>query len=167
MATTINGYIADSVDNTDWVTQEEWESFESIVKKSGNMIIGRRTLEEMIKVDQFKGMEEVTILVLSSQGSTFKNIPDNVSVDNISPEDAIILLKNKGFNQIMVAGGGSLNASFLEKGLIDEIYIDIEAHILGKGIQLFQQGDFEYDLQLLEVKNLSKNTVQLHYKVLK
>lgn len=34
-------------------------------------------------------------------------------------------------------------------------------------IPVFAPEDFEYELELLEVKNLNKNTVQLNYKVLR
>lgn len=54
-----------------------------------------------------------------------------------------------------------------KEGLIDEIYIDIEPLILGRGIPLFAVGDFAPRLTLLEIKPLSnRQTVQLHYQVL-
>lgn len=41
MATTINGLIAKENDNVSWVSETEWESFSGMIKKTGNMIIGR------------------------------------------------------------------------------------------------------------------------------
>ncbi|KKR60734.1 MAG: hypothetical protein UT99_C0008G0003 [Candidatus Curtissbacteria bacterium GW2011_GWA2_40_31] len=37
----------------------------------------------------------------------------------------------------------------------------------GKGIKLFAESDLETRLELLETKMLSKNLIQLHYKVIK
>jgi len=48
------------------------------------------------------------------------------------------------------------------------LYIDIEPLILGRGIPLFADGDFEARLKLLGLKTLTNHqTIQLHYKVIK
>jgi len=51
--------------------------------------------------------------------------------------------------------------------LIDEIYIDVEPRVFGRGIPLFNGNDFDANLKLLETKKLSDNEIQLHYQVLK
>ncbi len=53
----------------------------------------------------------------------------------------------------------------MSEGLIDEIYLDIEPIIFGKGIPVLAAADFEYELSLLASTKLTDNTVQLHYKV--
>lgn len=53
----------------------------------------------------------------------------------------------------------------MKANLIDEIYLDIEPIILGTGIKLFVNAEFEAKLQLMGIKKLSKDEVQLHYKV--
>ncbi|PIP24236.1 MAG: deaminase, partial [Candidatus Nealsonbacteria bacterium CG23_combo_of_CG06-09_8_20_14_all_37_18] len=50
---------------------------------------------------------------------------------------------------------------------IDEIFIDIEPIILGKGIPLFRDKDFKRNLKLVGQKKISESEIQLHYKVLK
>lgn len=77
------------------------------------------------------------------------------------------MLEEKGFSETFLAGGGNVNSSFIKDGLIDEIYLDVEPIVFGKGIKLFSEEDFEYELELLEVNKLNENTVQLHYKVKK
>ena len=64
-------------------------------------------------------------------------------------------------------GGGTLNTSFMAENLIDEIYLDVEPIVFGKGIRLFKENDFEAKLKLLEIKKLSNDEIQLHYQVLK
>lgn len=81
-----------------------------------------------------------------------------------SPKEAFKELKD--FEEIIVAGGGNLNTSFMKDNLIDEIYLDIEPILIGKGIKLFEGGDFEANLRLLNVKNVSDVFVKLHYEVL-
>ncbi len=53
MAVTANGYIARDNGEVDWATETEWANFSAMIKKNGNMIIGRKTYEVMLKNDEF------------------------------------------------------------------------------------------------------------------
>ena len=159
MAITANGYIAKENNETPW-SDEEWQSFSNIVKKIGNLVIGRKTFEIMNQDDEFQQIGNPFTVIVS-------NKEDNNSNFVNSPEQAIKLLEEKGFSEIIVAGGGMLNSSFMQKGLVDEIYLDVEPFLFGKGIKLFADNEFESKLELLETKQLSKDTIQLHYRILK
>ena len=52
------------------------------------------------------------------------------------------------------------------EGLVDEIYIDIVPLIFGSGVRLFKEGDFNAKLRLNGIKMLSKQVMQLHYRVI-
>lgn len=66
-----------------------------------------------------------------------------------------------------MAGDGALNASFMLENLVDEIYLDIEPIVFGRGIKVFAENDFEMKLRLIETKKLSNDETQLHYQVLR
>jgi dihydrofolate reductase len=68
-------------------------------------------------------------------------------------------------NEVVIGGGSTLNAGFLEEHLIDEIYLDVEPLIFGKGIELFKDTDTETKLELLETASVSRNVIRLHYRV--
>jgi dihydrofolate reductase len=162
MAITPNGLIAKADDDTSWVTDNEWKSFLKMVQQAGNMIIGRRTYEIMKEAGQFKGLEKIKIVVL-----THASLPDSKFCAASSPSEALEILYRQGFKSALVAGGGDTNGDFSKEGLIDEIYLDVEPLLFGKGIRLFGNSAFESRLKLLGTKKLSANEVQLHYKVLK
>ncbi len=82
-----------------------------------------------------------------------------------SPHKALEILA--GHDEVIVAGGGKLNSSFLAEGLVDEIYLDIEPIVLGQGIPLFKERDFLHHLQLVGQKKFGQDVLQLHYRVLK
>lgn len=168
MAPTINGYIAKEDDDTAWVTETEWENYSGMIKKAGNMIIGRRTYEIMLKNDEFNRsqLSQIKTVLVTDDASLQIHNPEFIFIAK-SPREALDILRNQRFETIMVCGGGGLNASFMKEGLIDEIYLDIEPVILGKGIRLFAEGDFETKLELVGIKKLSKNEIQLHYKIIK
>lgn len=163
MAVSIDGYIAREDDSTDWVSDKEWESFKNILKEAGNAIVGRRNYAIIEKEETFP-FEELFIVGVSSK--EIKPEKENVAWVK-SPREALNLLEEKGFQTAVVSGGGKLNSSFLKEGLIDEIFLDVEPIVLGKGVQLFYPSDLEANLELLEVKKISDQEIQLHYKIIK
>ncbi len=162
MATTVNGYIAKTNNETPW-SDEEWLSFSKIVKETGNIIIGRRTYEIMKANNEFSKIGNPFTVIVSKKDFAHDY---NFTIAK-SPKEALKILEEKGFDKALIAGGGILNSSFMKENLIEEIYLDLEPLIFGKGIRLFSNNDFEANLELIEAKNLSKNTIQLHYRVLK
>ena len=162
MAVTANGYIAKENDDTSWISGKEWNGYSAIVCKAGNLIIGHRTYDILTKQPEFVEFSKIKIAIVSNQN--FKTLSQNHVIAR-TPKDALSLLNN--FEEVVVAGGGHLNASFMEENLVNEIYLDIEPIVFGKGIKLFEGKDFEKELKLLEVKNISDNELQLHYQILK
>lgn len=163
MATSIDGFIAKKDDNTNFVSEIEWNSFRAMMKKVGNIIIGKRTFELMEKGDELPNLDEVTVVVVTNH--EFSVSDSRIQVVN-SPRQALEVLRGKNFKQTLVAGGGALNAAFMEQGLIDEIYLDVEPIALGDGIKLFSGKVFELKLRFLGIKYLSENEPQLHYQVI-
>ena len=163
MAMTVNGYVAKENDETPW-SDEEWLSFSKFVKEIGNIVIGRNTYEIMKSNEEFEKIGNPFTVVVSK-----RNIAHNSKNFCFcqSPREALEILEEKGFDKVLVTGGGMLNSSFMKENLVDEIILDVEPLIFGRGIKLFSDNDFEAKLELIETKNLSKNTIQLHYRVLK
>jgi dihydrofolate reductase len=161
LAQTVNGYIARENDSTPW-SKEEFAAFYSAVKKAKNLIIGKRTC---IIIGN-SGLEECgypfTVVVTRS--------PARISYKNCvaarSPKEALKMLKAKRFNEAIIGGGSKLATSFLKQSLIDEIWLDIEPLVFGKGIPLFQESELEAKLRLVKTVRLSKNTIRLQYKIL-
>ncbi len=168
IAISVNGYIAKENDDTGWVSETEWKGYSDMIKKVGNMIIGRRTYEVMLQNDEFNRsqLNEIKIIVVTDDPSLQIHNPEFISTAKL-PREALSALHKQDFETIMVCGGGGLNTSFMKENLIDEIYLDIEPIIFGRGIKVFAEIDFELKLKLLETKKISDNEIRLHYKVIK
>ncbi len=160
MAITVNGYIARVNGETPW-SDEEWDSFSEKVRKVKYMIVGRKTFDVMCKTGDFDKISDLFMVVVLSK----KRVHNN-TVFVQSPEEAVAVLEKRGVSEALIAGGGILNASFLKAKLVDEIIVDVEPRVFGQGIRLFVECDFEAELELLSVKKLGENTVQLRYKVI-
>lgn len=165
MAMTVNGKIARLDDTTDWISQQSWQSFVTMAQRVGNVIIGRRTYD-IVKRSRVQ-IKDILTVVLTHNQALVSQSPSTI-ITTESPLQVIDNLKQQGYKEALIGGGGILNKSFIEANLIDEMYIDIEPLVLGRGIPLFADGDFAPRLKLLGVKTLSNHqTIQLHYKVIK
>jgi dihydrofolate reductase len=161
MAATINGLIAKENDDISFVSDVEWKFFRNMIKKFGNCIIGRRTWE-VSDAFPYPGLN-----IVMTKRKIENKWGGKVVFTDKSPKEVLQFLQKKGFKTAFVAGGGKLNSSFMKENLIDEVYLDIEPTVFGKGIKLFAEEDFERKLKLIGTKKLSANEIQLHYKVKK
>lgn len=166
MGITPNGYIARADGNSEWTSQEDLAGFYEQSKRVGNIVMGANTFRAATQYGYFPFPEAVNV-VLSR--SPIENTwgENRVLITDQTPKEIIATMKQKGFETVFLAGGGMLNSSFAKDDLIDEIYFDVEPLVLGKGIKVFADEDFELGLELLEVKKLNEHTVQLHYQVIK
>jgi dihydrofolate reductase len=163
MGITPNGYIAKEDGNSEWTSEEDLQGFFENSKKAGNIIMGKNTYREAFRQGYFPFPKALNIVV--SHEDIENQWGDEVIITSATPKEILKMLSEKGFTTAFLAGGGVLNASFMREGLVNELYLDVEPLIFGKGIQIIAPSKFEHELELLEVKNLNKNTVQLHYLV--
>ncbi|OGK40540.1 hypothetical protein A3F34_03220 [Candidatus Roizmanbacteria bacterium RIFCSPHIGHO2_12_FULL_44_10] len=159
MAISVNGMIARDNDDTSWVSKDSWKSYLEIISKTGAAIVGNKTFQ-LMKKDEF--IENCTYVVVSRK-------EQKISSDNIlsatSVKSALELLESKQISQACIIGGGEINAAFMKAGLIDEVFLDIEPILLGKGIPLFKNSQFTSKLELIETRKIWEGTLQLHYRV--
>jgi dihydrofolate reductase len=160
MAISTNGIIAKSDDDTSWISKEEWDSYSLATRTAGCLIVGRRTYHILTNQPEFAELKDVKIVAVSEED--FTTLAPNHFVAH-SPKEALDLLKDS--KEVIVAGGGTLNASFLAENLVDEIYLDIEPIIIGQGIPIFKDKDFEHKLKFVGQKKITDNEIQLHYQV--
>ncbi|MDE1869062.1 MAG: dihydrofolate reductase [Candidatus Micrarchaeota archaeon] len=161
MAMTLNGMIAKRNDETPWLGPE-WKAYNAMVRKTKNIIVGRRTYAIMKEDNEFKRCGNPFTIVVSRRGGA----NDKNTIFASSPVEALSLLKDRGFKSALVGGGGKLDGSFMRAGLVDEVYMDIEPFLFGNGIRLFSDVEFAKRLRLVGTKMLSKDEIQLHYRVI-
>lgn len=164
MTITANGIIAKHDDSADFITPAESASYVAAVKNSGALIIGHRTYEILSTQPEFQEFLKAGVKVVAVSHVDFELKDTSHSVAH-SPQEALELLKD--FKEVIVAGGGKLDASFLDTNLIDEIYLDIEPAIVSEGIPLFNGSRTDKELKFLGSKMFSENEIQLHYEVIK
>lgn len=73
-------------------------------------------------------------------------------------------LKSQDGKNIWIVGGGELLHSFIKEKLVDEFIITVALTLLGNGIPLFREGDYQLDLSLKGMRNFNQ-FVELHYVI--
>src|SRR3989344_85012 len=166
IASTINGLAAKSDGNSDWVSPEDTASFNTKCREVGCVVMGRHTFDifNAMLIDEWPNAGGLHIVLTSASRLASKH-PSVVLAK--STRDALSQAEAKGRSTVVVPGGSQTFGSFMQENLVDEIFMDIEPLAFGGGMPLFNAGDFERELELLETKKLSPHTLQLHYVVRK
>lgn len=163
MASTLNGIIARSDGSEDFLSDDNWEEFSKLAENHGCFIVGRKTYQTVQKWKDYNFDNINAKIIIVSKNSKLKLSKDCILAS--SPKDAIKKSAKLGMKSVLLTGGGKLNSSFLKNNLVDEILLNINPIILGKGIKIFSEDQFEDNLKLVSVKKLSSDIVQLHYKL--
>jgi dihydrofolate reductase len=82
--------------------------------------------------------------------------------DNVAEE--ISELKRQPGKDIVISGSGALVRSLLEYGLLDELKLMIHPIVVGSGKRLFEDGEKQTALELVESKTFSTGVVYVTYK---
>ena len=164
MAISANGFIATTSGGEDFLSPVGWTNLIKYSRNTGCLVWGRKTYEAVIGWGghYLTDLEGVKKVILSHQDINLINGYDLAN----SPQEALRLLQDNGFNQVIITGGATLNSEFARRGLIDEVILDVNPAILGQGIPLFLPSDFQLDLKLLKMTRLDQNVVELHYQVI-
>lgn len=167
IATSLDGYIATEDDSLEWLFKVEGEGdngYSEFYETIDTMLLGRRTYDWL--VEQVKGdfpHKDKQCFVFS------KSVKRQDAYVNFIEEDVATFverLKQEEGSNIWCVGGGELIHALLTANLVDEFIVTVAPVILGKGIRLFKEGDYGYELVLKGTKRFNQ-FVELHYEVKK
>lgn len=160
MATSIDGYIAKTNGDSEWISEIDIAFFDKRCADADCIIVGNTTYKQYKwELYPVKWKENI---VVSSQ-----LITDDACFYAPSPKEALERAHEQWHKNVLLVGGGHINGSFLEQGLIDEIIIDIQPIILGKGIKLFEELEKTIHLKHKETSELNGWLTLIHYEVKK
>ncbi|MEX0672474.1 MAG: dihydrofolate reductase family protein [Candidatus Paceibacterota bacterium] len=166
MAISANGFIARENGDEDFLSHENWNRFCDLANKYNNFIVGRKTYEAVKNWKDGYGFDDLNMeKIVVSQDASYP-LSGSYSLAT-SPHDALAKLAEKGFQETLLAGGSALNTAFAKAGLIDEIVLNVEPVVIGKGIPLFSSGGFELPIELLDTSKSDTGIATLRYKVKK
>ncbi len=167
-AISINGMIAENSGQlVDWTSKEDKIFFKEKTRDSGVVVFGNNTFRT------FGGNplpERLNVVMTKNLGITSEYHGQNEGVwyTGESPHGLIEILENSGkYETCFICGGSQIYSLFLNAGLIDEFMVTIEPIVIGCGLNLFSEFQSKISLKLLEKKFINKDSIMLHYKLLK
>ena len=167
IASSLDGYIATKDESVEWLDNVEGEGdngFSEFYETVDTVLLGKKTYDWVMKQDikefPYKN-KECYVFTRSSIEDT-----EDVTFINEDVTKFVDKLKSQDGNNIWLVGGGELLYSFIQEKLVDEIIITVAPTILGNGIPLFKEGDYQLDLSLEGTRNFNQ-FVELHYVVKK
>ncbi|PYZ96639.1 hypothetical protein CR205_13125 [Alteribacter lacisalsi] len=167
IAMSLDGYIATKDESLDWLFNSEGEGDNGYLEfydTVDTVLIGKKTYDWIMKHEtgDFPYNNKDCYVFTRSL------IEDTEDVSFIN-EDIVSFtnqLKNQKGKNIWIVGGGELLQSFVEEKLVDEIILTVAPTVIGNGIPLFKEGDYQLDLSLKGTRNFNQ-FVELHYTVKK
>ncbi|WP_234735925.1 dihydrofolate reductase family protein [Tellurirhabdus bombi] len=160
IATSLDNYIAGPNGEIDWLFTEGDFGYDAFLKTIDTTLMGNETykLSQGFGEFPYKGLKNY---VFTRQ----TNHPEKPEVDFVSGDIVAFVqaLKQQEGKDIFLVGGGQINATLLEAGLIDELQVFVHPILLGNGIPLFQPTHNRHYWQFVECKSYEPGLVELHY----
>lgn len=165
VAGSIDGRIAKSnLSKIDWTSKEDWNFFQKSLEKFDAVAVGHNTYRMAEK--QLK--KRNAIVFTSKKRKTNKpELSNLVSFFNPQKSDFEKFIKSQNYKKIAILGGPKVYNFFLERKIMDEIFVTIEPYIFTAGIPMFSGSKFrKYGFSLITVKRLNRSgTLLLRYKI--
>ena len=167
IASSLDGYIATEEHSLDWLFAVEGEGDNGISKfyeTVDSILMGRVTYDWIMNYEKgefpYKGKE----CYVFSKSRKEEN--EYVTFVNEDIPQFTKNLKNKNGKTIWLVGGGNLLDTFMKEKLVDEIIVTIAPVLIGSGIPLFKNYNFQTSLSLKEINRFNQ-FVELHYEVVR
>lgn len=158
MGVSQDGFIAKADGNSDWVSKIDEELFLKRVREAGCVVIGKTTFYQYR--GQIYPISGALNIVLTSEEPTNK---ETGLVFASSPSEALKIAEEHGLSEVLVSGGAKVADSFLNDGLLDEVFLTVHPIVLGEGIRLFEGLDIVKCFTLVDTMELGEGLIQKHY----
>ncbi len=166
IATSLDGFIARKDGNIDWLMEipnpnNSDYGFSSFIDGLDGIIMGRNTFEAVVGFNQWPYTKPVFVL-----SNKLNKVPDayreKAKIVKGDIGGIVESLRKDGIERIYVDGGKTIQ-SFLQRDLINEMIITRVPILLGSGIPLFAEMNFETKFKLVDTEILNDSLVRSTY----
>lgn len=174
-ATSLDGFIADSQNSLDWLFQfgePENGSYPNFIRDVGAIAMGSTTYEwilnhqinEAAERSPAWDYEQPTWVFTSRTLPTIPGADIRFVQGDVRPVHHEMMAA-AGDRNIWLVGGGDLVGQFYDRGLLDEIIVQITSVTLGSGAPLLPRQIVTPPLKLLSAKVYGNAFAELRYQV--
>jgi len=168
LATSLDGYIADKNGGIGWLEsipnpEKNDCGYNNFINRVDAIVMGRATFEVVCGFDCPWPYTKPVFVVSDSLKKVSEDYEDKVEIINGTPEEIIEKVSDKGFTQLYIDGGATVQ-KFLHEDLIDELIITTIPILLGGGVPLFKELPEEMMFELVESEVYLNALVQSRFK---
>lgn len=162
----VDGFIATSNrianEESEW-SDSAWAGWCGYCTNANNLIVGRKTYDELTAIDVSGILYPKHKIVISSQDLSLHDGWTHFS----TPNQAIEFLRTQDIERAIVGGGRQIGLAFLQEDLIDEVILDIQPILFGFGTPLLGELKNSIQLEFLNTSEIDNGAYRVHYKVRK
>ena len=163
VAVSLDGFIAGPNGEIDWIVPDPSADFAALYAGVDTVLLGRRTYELTLQPGAPPWPAGWRIYVCSRTLDAAQ--PAGVTVINANIAGAVADLRAESGQDIWLFGGGSLFASLLAAGLVDDIELAVMPVLLVDGVPLLAAGAPRSRLKLTRSSASPSGIVNLRYQV--
>lgn len=172
-AASLDGFIATLDDSLEWLFplgKLEDTSYPEFIRGIGALAMGSATYEWMLRhLVTPSGPEAwpypMPTWVFSSRSlAPVKGADIRFVQGDVQPVHEQMVAAATGKN-VWIVGGGELAGQFYDRGLLDEIFVQVGSVTLGRGKPLFPRALTSPPLRLLSARSVGTGFAELHYEV--
>lgn len=167
MVLSVNGKSTkNSQPDQSWASEEDQEHLQKLISENNLIVMGGNTYR--LAKSHIKPSDGKLRVVVTHNPEEFKDdvIEGQLEFIKATASDLVLNLESRGYENMMLLSGESLNKEFFEEGLIDEMYLTLEPFVSGSGKGMVSESQIDVNLHLIEVNKLNeKGTILLKYKV--
>ena len=167
IATSIDGYIARSDGDLDWLTgfpnpEKTDYGYQTLFEFIDIVIMGGRTYRDILSMDVVWPYQAKKTYVI-----THHSLAEEKNIQFITHDivEKITQIRNENGQDIWLVGGGEIASMLLNHELIDEMIITTVPIILGNGIPLFSKITKESQWEISIYHKYKNGVTQSHYKI--
>ena len=159
IATSLDGFIADSEGGVDWLFTDQDYGYAAFFATVGALVMGRRTYEQVLGFGDWP-YGATPAIVLTRNPADAADVP-SVSFASGQPDDILQGITVAEAKKIWLVGGSEVATAFARAGLIDEVVLSIHPTLLGDGVPLFTGRRPRQDFALADCRSYETGLVQL------
>jgi dihydrofolate reductase len=174
-ASSLDGFIADPHDSLEWLFplgDIAATSYPAFIREVGALAMGSHTYEWMLRhvVGANADRPQPWPYAQPTWVFTSRTLPPVPGADIRFVRDDVrpvhrAMVAAAGGKNVWIVGGGDLAGQFYDRGLLDELFVQIGSVTLGGGKPLLPRAITSPPLRLLSVKAVGTGFAELHYEV--
>ncbi len=168
IGTSLDGYISAPDGNLDWMSyipipEGDDLGFAEFISRIDAVVMGRLTFETLVGFGVGWPYPVPGLVLSSTLSSAPPDLADHVEFANGTPHEIVELAKAKGFENLYIDGGQTIQ-NFMREDLIDELVISQIPLLLGGGVRLFGELDQRLNFELVSTETLLSQIVKSRYR---